>query len=69
MAKWYVATTSGSAEIDGKEYSFNTGVTRLTADHPLVKNCPLYFEPVDDGVPDVEQATQAPGEKRGAPAK
>ena len=66
MAKWYIAITSGSAEINGKEYDFNTGVTRLAADHPLVKACPLYFEPVDDGAPEVvEKATAAPGERRG----
>jgi len=69
MAKYYIATTSGSASIDGKEYDFNMGITRVAADHPLVKACPLYFEPIDDGsravVPDVEQATAAPGERRG----
>jgi hypothetical protein len=66
----YVANTSGSASIDGVEYTFTLGITRHNGDHPLVKGCPLYFDPEDDSTatkataPAVEQATAAPGELR-----
>ncbi len=64
-AAMYVANTSGAAEVDGVEYSFNVGISRFAGDHPLVKACPLFFEPVDgEPAPVVEAATQAPGEKR-----
>ena len=40
----------------------------LPEDHPLVRGNPNWFVSVDDGYaprPEVEQATAAPGEKRG----
>jgi hypothetical protein len=65
MAVEYVANTSGSAEVKGVSYTFHEGITRFAADHPLIKACPLFFDRADGGTPDVEQATAAPGEKRG----
>jgi hypothetical protein len=38
------------------------------ADHPAVRKYPMYFEPMvarHQAKPEVEQATAAPGEKRG----
>ena len=64
---YLVANTTGSAEIDGQKYDFTAGETRISTSHPLAKGCPLYFDPVEDSaLPEVEQATAAPGEKRGA---
>lgn len=64
----YVATTSGSAEIDGQTYPFTKDITRVRAGHKLLK----HFEGTDTFVPvnehvhyDIEKATRAPGEKRG----
>ena len=63
----YVANTSGAAEIDGVEYQFNVGVTHLRKGHPLLEACPTYFDLVGgaEAEPEVEQATAAPGERRG----
>jgi len=66
----YVATESGTCDIKGRQYPFTKGVTRVRAGHELLKACPDYFELVSEHVHyDVEQATAAPGEKRGAAAK
>lgn len=65
----YVATASFACEIDGDKLFINKG-ERVRAGHPLLKAQGGFFEPVDTSVhydiPDVEQATAAPGEKRGA---
>ena len=64
----YVAKESGHAEIEGVPYVFHKGITRVRAGHPLtkIKGFENIFEPVDEAVHyDVEQATAAPGEKRG----
>ena len=37
----------------------------FAADHELVRSYPHLFKPVEANRPDVEQATAAPGEKRG----
>jgi hypothetical protein len=60
----FVANTSGSAEVNGVSYTFHEGITRFAGDSPVVTACPLFFDPVDPA-PVVEQATAAPGEKRG----
>ena len=65
MAITYVANTSGSAEVEGQTYTFHEGVTRFAADHPVVKACPLFFDREGVQTPAVEQATAAPGERRG----
>jgi hypothetical protein len=63
----YVARESGSAEVDGQVLTFVRGITRVRAGHSLLKGREHLFEPIDDSVHyDVEQATAAPGEKRGS---
>ena len=60
----YVATHTFSTDYDGKTEFVHRGVTRVRAGHPLVRLNPQFFAPVDAHY-DVEQATAAPGEKRG----
>jgi hypothetical protein len=63
----YVAKHSFSCELDGEKL-FVTQGERIRAGHPLLRAQGDYFEPVDMTVRyDVEQATAAPGEKRGEP--
>jgi hypothetical protein len=68
----YVCRESFAGEFDGAPISAHKGVTRVAAGHPLLDTYGAYFEPVGQDVhfamPEVEQATAAPGEKRGAPA-
>lgn len=67
----YVATDSGAATVNKTEYVFHKGITRVREGHPLttITGFDVFFEPVDDSVHyDVEQATAAPGEERGAAA-
>lgn len=60
-----IATTSGVwVDADGVEYPYFRGITRVRAVHPLARAVPDAFKPVDVHY-DVEQATAAPGEKRG----
>lgn len=62
----YVATDSGSANVDGHEIIFTKGVTRVRQGHPLLKGRSSLFAKVDDVVHyEWEAATAAPGEKRG----
>lgn len=62
----YIAIESGSAAVDGKPFTFVRNVTRVRAGHPALKQLGQFFRPVEDFVHyDVEQATSAPGEKRG----
>lgn len=63
----YIATETGSTEIDGQTYAFTRGVTRVREGHPLLKGGRLrFFAPVEDSVTyEWEAATAAPGEKRG----
>jgi hypothetical protein len=63
------AKTSFSATIDGESVFFREG-DLVDADHSAVKTWPLYFGPPKvthraKPEPVVEQATAAPGEKRG----
>ena len=52
---------------DGENYQVHKGRTRVRAGHPLLAANPGYFELADVTVHyDIEQATAAPGEKRGA---
>lgn len=63
----FVATESGSCEVKGETFVFVRNVTRVRAGHPLLKAVPDYFRPVEERIHyDVEAATAAPGEKRGA---
>jgi hypothetical protein len=62
----YVAKVGFAAELDGERIIVNQG-EKVRAGHPLLRAQGEYFEPVDTTVQyDVEQATAAPGEKRGA---
>lgn len=62
----YVATESFSVDLNGAAYAIHKGVTRVREGHSLLKNYPQYFELADRAVDfEVEQATAAPGEKRG----
>jgi hypothetical protein len=63
----YVATETGSAEIDGRSYPFIRGVTRVREGHPLLaKGREQFFAPAEDNVHyEWEAATSAPNERRG----
>ncbi len=64
----YVAKESGHADIDGREYAFHAGRTRVDGDSVLAKkyaDFDKFFEPADEHLSYVtEQATAAPGERR-----
>lgn len=66
----YIARETFICEIDGVQYNVNRG-ERVRAGHRLLDEQRERFDPVDDTVTyDVEQATAAPGEKRGvAPSR
>lgn len=71
MAEIMVARESYATEVNGERHSITKGVTRADADHPVVKQNPDYWEPIDATVhlkvarnQRVEQATRAPGEQR-----
>jgi hypothetical protein len=61
--KLLVAKASFACSLDGVEVLIPAGKI-VAADHSLAKSHALMFEPVEP-LPDVEQATAAPGEKRG----
>ena len=60
----YVANSSGVVKIDGKLHNYYAGTTRVRAGHPLLKAAPGKFKPMELDY-EVEQATSAPGKKRG----
>jgi len=62
----YVAKESFTTNLDGQEVVISKGVTRVRAGHPLMKGREALFELLEVQY-DVEQATSAPGEQRGAP--
>lgn len=60
----FVAKETFVTDIDGAMVSVQAGQTRVREGHPLMAGREHLFEPV--GVHfEVEQATAAPGEKRG----
>ena len=62
-----VAADSFVLNLDGREIAFKKG-DLIEAEHPVVKKHPDLFEPILLRYPiedRVEQATAAPGEKRG----
>lgn len=62
----FVANTTFATEIDGVQVIVHKGHTRVRAGHELLQRAGSCFDPVDLEVHyDVEQATRAPGEKRG----
>ncbi len=63
MAQMLIATETFWTEVDGEDKLFIAGVTRVAADHPVVKGRQRYF--ADASVrPDVEDATAEPGRRR-----
>ena len=50
-----VAKSSFACEVDGHEYLVRKGVTRVRADHPLVRGRKELFEPAEPR-PDIEAA-------------
>lgn len=46
--KLYVATQSGSAEVDGEAVVFHKGVTMVAEGHPLLQAVPDYFTPAEE---------------------
>lgn len=65
---WYRVSEPGGFNVAGKDgltISMRQGEL-VRGSHSLVKTYPQYFERLDDtDRPEVEQATAAPGEKRG----
>ena len=61
----YVATQSTIRTVAGVDYNVSAGATRVDESHPLYQTYPEIFTRADDDPPEVEQATAAPGEKRG----
>lgn len=63
----YVATESFACQIGDEYYNVTKG-ERVREGHALLRAAPGAFENVQDAFVqyDVEQATAAPGEKRGA---
>lgn len=65
-ADLYRAKVSFGLELDGEQITVHEG-DLVRKGHDLLKRCPEHFEEAKDFVRfDVEQATAAPGEKRGS---
>jgi hypothetical protein len=62
----YLATESGSARVGDDNFVFVKGETRVRAGHPLLKQCPDFFQPAADE-PDLE--LPAKPEKKPAPRR
>jgi len=63
----FVATQSGSAEVDGENMTFVKGVTRVRKGHRLLEQLPSFFEAADEHLNYEEEAADAgPGVKRDA---
>lgn len=60
----FVARESFSTDLDGVPVTVQKGATRVRAGHPLLQGREDLFEPITVHY-DVEQATSAPGERRG----
>lgn len=60
-----VARTTGVVNLDGKQILLRRGVTRARAGSAVARAYPTHFKPIDVHF-EIEQATDAPGEKRGA---
>lgn len=61
----FVARESFVCDLDGVPVTVSGGTTRVREGHPLLKGREHLFEPLTVHY-EVEQATAAPGEKRGA---
>lgn len=60
-----VAIDSFSRRFEGADHSFQKDVTRVRAGHPILKGIEHLFKPIEAHY-EVEAASAAPGEKRGA---
>jgi hypothetical protein len=60
-----IATETFAWTFGGAEHVFQAGVTRVRSGHPILEGIEHLFKPVDAHY-DIEQATAAPGERRGA---
>lgn len=60
----FVATSTGVVKVDGQLVHYYAGTTRVRAGHPLLDAARGKFEPMKLDY-DVEDATNAPGRKRG----
>ena len=64
MAKMYVMLESAWLVVDGHQDFYKVGMLVSEDDH-VYRQFPGLFKPVESAIrPDVEQATQAPGERR-----
>jgi hypothetical protein len=63
----FVAKESFSVTLNGAPYAIHKGIDRVRKGHPILKGREHLFEPLSVQY-DVEQATAAPSEQRGAPA-
>lgn len=61
----FIATDSFVTSLDGVDVTVSKGFTRVREGHPLLRGREHLFEPLTVHY-EVEQATAAPGEKRGA---
>jgi len=61
----YVANTTFTTMLDGREITVHQGSTRARGSHPLIKGREQLFDLLTVQY-DVEQASAAPGEQRGA---
>lgn len=63
----FVCSETFISNYEGAPIKFVQDLTRVRAGHPLLTQFPDKFKPVDAHyeVPEVEQATAAPGERRG----
>ena len=62
----FVATESGSAEVDGETMTFVKGVTRVRKGNRLLEQLPAFFEPADRTLSyELEDTSATPGRKRG----
>jgi hypothetical protein len=61
----YEATETFTADADGVPTVVTKGMTRVRASDAVYRNNPHFFRPLTIST-DVEAATAAPGEKRGA---
>ena len=64
-AAFYTVRESFIGNLRGQEVEYHKGET-VEPDDPALKRAPLHFEPLIIRARSVEQATAAPGEKRGA---
>lgn len=65
MARQMVATETFRAVVNGFADLFTAGETIVDSDHEAVRAHPDKFKRYVGERPEVEQATQGPGEKRG----